>query len=103
MGGPRHVVPQWLNFARLADADPSGDWEQRAACRGEDLDLFFPTSGRTEQAAEAKRVCQRCPVLYRCLAAQLKHRWRDDHGIWGGTTVDERKAIRKALALRETG
>ncbi|WP_309235724.1 WhiB family transcriptional regulator [Streptomyces sp. TRM64462] len=82
------------------------DWRQAAACRDADMDLFFPvgTSGpAVMQAEEAKRVCAGCPVQQRCL------RWAldtgQDHGVWGGTTENERRTLRRraARARRTTG
>jgi WhiB family redox-sensing transcriptional regulator len=72
------------------------DWRDRAACRHEDPDLFFPigTSGPTLlQTEQAKAVCRRCSVQERCL------RWAVDTGqstgIWGGTSETERRALRR--------
>jgi WhiB family redox-sensing transcriptional regulator len=71
------------------------NWRDHAACSGLDPDLFFPvsTSGACLIDIEAaKRVCQRCPVTTLCL------RWALDlghvSGIWGGTTEEERRALR---------
>jgi WhiB family redox-sensing transcriptional regulator len=71
------------------------------ACRRLDPDLFFPvsTSGASLTDIEAaKRVCRRCPVATPCL------RWALDlgqvSGIWGGTTEEERRALRRAPVPR---
>jgi WhiB family redox-sensing transcriptional regulator len=69
------------------------DWRHRAICRDEDPELFFPISndgpGRA-QAAEAKAVCARCPVIHDC---RDWARATGMTGIWGGTTEDERAAL----------
>jgi WhiB family redox-sensing transcriptional regulator len=77
------------------------DWRDHAACGGLDPDLFFPvgTSGASLTDIEtAKRVCQHCPVTTSCL------RWALDlgqvSGIWGGTTEEERRALRRIPAPR---
>jgi WhiB family redox-sensing transcriptional regulator len=77
------------------------DWRDQAACRGQDPDLFFPvtTAGASlGQIETATRVCQRCPVQTPCL------RWALDIGqvcgIWGGTTEEERRALRRAPVRR---
>jgi WhiB family redox-sensing transcriptional regulator len=74
-------------------------WRDDAACLNADPDLFFPigTTGPVlDQIDEAKRICRACPVRTPCLA------WALDlgraAGIWGGTTEDERRALRKAAA-----
>ena len=73
-----------------------GQWRSAAACRSADPDLFFPISasgpGR-DQAAEAKAICAACRVRRECLAFAL--RTGQLHGIWGGTTEDERAAARR--------
>ena len=72
------------------------NWREVAACRDADPDLFFPvgTAGPAlRQIEEAKRICRACPAQALCLA------WALDHGVgsgvWGGTTEDERRAIRR--------
>ncbi len=58
--------------------------------------LFFPvgtTGPAIEQAEQAKAVCRRCPVIAPCL------RWamdtRQEAGVWGGQTEDERRVLRR--------
>ena len=74
-------------------------WYRLAACRGKPTALFFPEAaypqgGRPDPAtvAEAKQVCALCPVRERCLAVGRG----EEHGIWGGLTVAERRAVRQA-------
>ncbi|SBT94154.1 WhiB family transcriptional regulator, redox-sensing transcriptional regulator [Streptomyces sp. DI166] len=72
------------------------DWRDRAACRREDPDLFFPigTSGPALiQTARAKAVCGRCPVRERCLRWALET--GQAVGVWGGTSEVERLALRR--------
>lgn len=76
------------------------DWRLHAACRDADPELFFPIStsgpGR-RQAEQAKRVCGTCPAQPECLAWALDHGVTD--GVWGGTTADQRRAIRGCRRL----
>lgn len=75
------------------------DWRHRAACRGEDPELFFPvgTSGPAlSQTAEAKAVCTRCPVTTPCLAWALES--GQDAGVWGGMSEDERRTLKRRNA-----
>ena len=65
-------------------------WRELAACRGADLDLFFPDRG--ESAEPARRVCARCPVREPCLDYAISN--RITHGVWGGLTERERRALR---------
>jgi len=75
-------------------------WQTRGACRTEDPELFFPdgTSGRhAAQAEEAKAICNtRCPVRDTCLDWALEQ--RQDSGVWGGTTEQERRRIHRRKA-----
>ena len=65
-------------------------WRELAACRGAGLDLFFPERG--ESAGPARRVCAACPVRQPCLDYAISN--RITHGIWGGLTERERRALR---------
>ena len=90
-GGQRHSAglddPYWA----------SADWMARGACHGIDPELFFPISatGRsTPQIDAAKTVCGRCVVSDDCLSYALRVM---PDGIWGGTTKEERIAMRLRL------
>jgi WhiB family redox-sensing transcriptional regulator len=72
------------------------DWREDAECRDHDPELFFPegTAGPAQrQADEAKLVCKRCPVRAQCLGFALRQGL--GFGIWGGTNVAERRAMRR--------
>jgi hypothetical protein len=79
---PRHrTLAAPARFAAL--------WRERAACRGSDLEVFFP--GRGESAGPARQVCAACPVRQPCLDYAITN--RIVHGIWGGLTERERRAL----------
>jgi WhiB family redox-sensing transcriptional regulator len=65
-------------------------WRELAACRGTDLEVFFP--GRGESAGPARLVCAACPVRQACLDYAITNRIA--YGIWGGLTERERRALR---------
>jgi WhiB family redox-sensing transcriptional regulator len=65
-------------------------WRELAACRGTDLEVFFP--GRGETAGPARQVCAACLVRQPCLDYAISN--RITHGIWGGLTERERRALR---------
>lgn len=70
------------------------EWQARAACKDCDPELFFPlgTTGAAVPDIEwAKAICAACPVQPECLDFALKT--RQEFGIWGGTTEDERRAL----------
>ena len=71
------------------------DWRDRATCRGEDPDLFFPvgsTGPALAQIERAKAVCRRCPVVRECLRWVMAN--GPNYGIWGGLSEDERQRLR---------
>lgn len=77
------------------------DWRQRAACRHEDPDLFFPigTSGPALlQTERAKAVCGRCPVREPCLEWAVNT--DQTLGVWGGTSEEERRASARRARVR---
>jgi WhiB family transcriptional regulator, redox-sensing transcriptional regulator len=77
------------------------DWREQSACRDTDPDLFFPvgtTGPAIEQIENAKAVCRVCDVQKNCLEYALVT--TQDSGIWGGTSEEERRAIRRQWAAR---
>ncbi|WP_029138744.1 WhiB family transcriptional regulator [Nakamurella lactea] len=75
------------------------DWRHRAICRDEDPELFFPIGNSGPallQIAEAKAVCERCPVISECLSWALES--GQDAGVWGGMSEDERRALKRRRA-----
>jgi WhiB family redox-sensing transcriptional regulator len=66
-------------------------WRKRAACRGIDVEIFYPATEEEDDAEPAKAVCAECPVRQACLEHALASRERE--GIWGGTTERERRRI----------
>lgn len=74
----------------------SPPWHAGAACHTLPPELFFP-AGRTgtaqELAESAKRVCARCAVAEACLRFAMET--NQEYGVWGGTTEDERRALRQ--------
>ncbi|MFC8426288.1 WhiB family transcriptional regulator [Streptomyces sp. NPDC057236] len=79
------------------------NWRERAACRTEDPDLFFPigTSGPAlMQTEQAKAVCRHCPVREQCLQWALDT--GQSIGVWGGTSETERRALKRRIAARRS-
>lgn len=76
-------------------------WQERAACAGTAMLLFFGPDAETqaEQVAresEARAVYSSCPVQAECLAYALRHSVR--YGIWGGLNERERSLERRRRA-----
>jgi len=71
---------------------PGSDWRLLAACRQADPELFFPVSASgpsLDQVTQAKVICAGCPVRRQCLA--FARDTRQDHGVWGGMSEEERR------------
>ncbi len=84
------------NPRRSTRAERTDDWRDDAACGRLDPELFFPIStlgAALPQIEAAKRVCDRCPVRVACLRWALDS--GQDAGIWGGTTEQERRLLRR--------
>ncbi|MGC5396175.1 WhiB family transcriptional regulator [Streptomyces sp. DT20] len=77
------------------------NWRERAACRDEDPDLFFPigaTGPALVQTEDAKAVCHGCPVRAECLRWALEN--GQDTGVWGGLDETERRALKRRSRRR---
>ena len=84
----------------LANADYT--WRSNAICRDTDPDLFFPigtTGFALMQIDRAKEVCDQCPVKVDCLDYALET--NQDSGIWGGTSEEERRTLRRQYVARQ--
>jgi WhiB family redox-sensing transcriptional regulator len=74
-------------------------WQLRAACADDEVspDLFFPPPG--DDGAAAKRVCAGCSVREACLSWATET--KVEHGVFGGLSWSERKALRAASRRRD--
>ncbi len=73
------------------------EWEERSACRGADVEVFFSVD--EEDQREALEYCARCEVRQECLEYALTH--REMYGIWGGMPESERRSLIRDLRRRE--
>lgn len=74
-------------------------WRNFGACLNEDPELFFPTGNSDPallQIEKAKVVCGRCEIVDTCLCWAMES--RQDAGVWGGLSVDERRALKRRTA-----
>ena len=83
------------------DVDPAdydtGAWRLEALCRDVDPELFFPigtTGVAVDHIEAAKSVCNACPVKKQCLEYALAT--NQESGVWGGTSEEERRDLRRA-------
>lgn len=74
-------------------------WKDQALCKGSGTAQFFPERGEPFKYPE---VCKTCPVQQQCLEAGLS----EYHGIWGGRSEKQRRAMRRErgydIVLRST-
>ncbi|HEY5853909.1 MAG TPA: WhiB family transcriptional regulator [Aldersonia sp.] len=70
------------------------DWQRHARCRSLGTDTFFAPDGesaatRRRREHDAKLICHDCRVRTICRTWAI--RYGEPHGIWGGTTEQERR------------
>jgi WhiB family redox-sensing transcriptional regulator len=81
-------LPAFEDDGRPMCSDPSADLAEQTQL----AELFFPVSeSNADRVAAAKALCGRCPVQRKCLQIALE---AGEVGIWGGTTTEERRAVR---------
>lgn len=73
------------------------DWTRSAACAQAPEVSFFPERGAS--TAEAKQVCAVCVVRQQCLDYALEE--HISHGVWGGLSFRQRKALRRRGGLAD--
>ena len=71
-------------------------WQDDSAlCAQTDSELFFGDKG-SRSCQDAKKLCAACPLLEPCRDYALHHAVL---GVWGGTTAQQRRALRKTLCI----
>ncbi len=74
--------------------DPGDNWRPWAACRDLPTDWWYPNqAGMNDNNKKALAICATCPVREHCLATSLAN--REQHGIWGGLNVRNRRQVRR--------
>lgn len=67
-------------------------WMRDGNCHHMDTNVFFPGRGANAANRAAKAICVGCPVRETCLDYALDNGIQ--HGIWGGKSERERRAMR---------
>lgn len=86
-------------MARPLPFNPPGDWVEEAICVNVGSAVFFPPDDKPvarDFYRKAKEVCDKCPVIDRCLEYGIN----EQYGVWGGTTPVERALMRRQRGLR---
>lgn len=84
----QRVKPPIALWTSNTDGRWDYDWGNHGKCKSTDADALF-IEGKAQN--DAKAVCIGCPVVAECLADALDN--RTDHGVWGGMTERERRAL----------
>lgn len=71
----------------------TGEWRKSAACRGADINVFFPEKGRLSvvNASKSKVFCMQCSVRFDCLKFAV-----DNYitvGTYGGVSPSDRRGL----------
>jgi WhiB family transcriptional regulator, redox-sensing transcriptional regulator len=85
------------------DLDPD-EWRVESACQDLDTELFFPvgkTGPALPQIEAAKAICAGCEARVACLYFAVTT--NQEYGVWGGTSEDERRQLRRAWRTRQKG
>jgi WhiB family redox-sensing transcriptional regulator len=82
--------------SRSARLIPELAWQDQAACKGVDTELFFPE--RYKGVSESiVALCADCPVAPDCLHWAVHHELL---GYWAGTSAKRRVTIRRELGIK---
>ncbi|HET8690216.1 MAG TPA: WhiB family transcriptional regulator [Candidatus Saccharimonadales bacterium] len=79
-------------------------WPEEGKCYEQaDPELFFPAGEKSKehrsQIEEAKSYCRRCDMAELCLAWAMA---KEDHGVWGGMSANERRAVKRRNSARKS-
>jgi len=79
------------------------NWRVNARCAQDDIDpeTFYPGPG--SNGHKALRLCKVCPVAVDCLIEALSEERSNDHGVWGGTTHEQRVLLRNSGRVLSRG
>jgi hypothetical protein len=82
-------------LARLtASHVPEKGWSKRVACTGRGHLFFAPDDQHHAPYSEARKLCNRCPVRWDCLAENID----ELEGCFAGTTPSERQRLRVTMS-----
>lgn len=101
---PDPAAAALAELAELLGTGEPEEWIGQARCGDSRDDVHYPTGAEESpqyirQVAAAKQECARCPVRTECLTYALEQ--GEDHGIWGGTTPAERRALLRRRSRRD--
>lgn len=83
----------------MSEVTSDDAWRDQAACTRADPRLFTDPRPGTDDTRRAVAHCHACPVRQECLTTALAHHPDADVGIWGGTTAQARRTLRRRATL----
>lgn len=75
------------------------EWKMFGKCLGEDGNIFYPNSAEDTAYDYARTFCRSCPVKEEC--REYAFATNQEYGMWGETTPEERRALRRQVRLRK--
>jgi len=94
IGGRVHKVDQ------RREMPPTTGWRADAACRGLDVNWWFPTRGDTVSQSVWRLVCAQCPVIDECDMDAFAQGRTDDVGCRAGRSGKQRRRVPLSLRTR---
>ncbi|AGM28155.1 hypothetical protein MABM_17400 [Mycobacteroides abscessus] len=86
-------MPEIAEFAeilgRLELSTWELEWQDHAACRGMDTNLWYPERGASRECQLAKAICHDCPVKIQCREYAVSH--QEQWGLWGELSLKDRR------------
>lgn len=89
----KFAYPTHMTIEAMVDEsqDLVAEWKRRALCQDRDPEYFFPEPHNLTTTRQARGICRVCDVRIECLEYALDN--QENHGVWGGLTVRERKRL----------
>lgn len=91
------MASQTIAALQSLDIGANNSWDEQAACRGADVEMFFSVEEADQQ--RALELCARCEVRQECLESAIER--REMYGIWGGMTESDRRTLIRDIRRRE--
>jgi WhiB family redox-sensing transcriptional regulator len=84
-----------MNHLRVIPGGRDDTWQTRGECNGVPQSVMFPERGESHKRALS--YCAVCEVRTQCLDYAMDNNIK--HGVWGGKSERQRRAIRRNRRL----
>lgn len=72
-------------------------WQEHAACKGMDANIFFPETAGQGKLRRALKICRTCPVIEDCASSAFIN--NEQYGVWGGQSCRKRRQQRRQVLV----